>query len=176
MLQIGGEYDGRTRHAGNSIHSGMSTGCTKLPEVRILPDMGYHGALAHHGTHRYPPPAGERPQRLWPAPGACTPAGAWRFSPSATPIRAGSSPRWSAAERKDQTIIPNGHPHLPHEPARDLGREPKPRREPKSTKRAQPPGRAREPPARWSIGPARAGSTVQRAGRTRLLPDRFCTC
>jgi hypothetical protein len=32
----------------------------KLPEARILPDTGYHSALAHQGTHRYPPPAGTR--------------------------------------------------------------------------------------------------------------------
>jgi hypothetical protein len=28
----------------------------KLPGARILPDMKYHGALAHHGNRRYPPP------------------------------------------------------------------------------------------------------------------------
>jgi hypothetical protein len=27
----------------------------KLPQARILPDMGYHGALTHQGTHRYRP-------------------------------------------------------------------------------------------------------------------------
>ena len=32
---------------------------TKLPGARILPEMKYHGALVHHGNHRYPPPAQE---------------------------------------------------------------------------------------------------------------------
>ncbi len=28
----------------------------KLPGAQILPETAYHGALAHHGTHRYMPP------------------------------------------------------------------------------------------------------------------------
>jgi hypothetical protein len=35
----------------------------------------------------------------WPVPGTCLHNGAWRFSPSATLIRAGSSLRWSVAVR-----------------------------------------------------------------------------
>jgi hypothetical protein len=29
----------------------------KLPEAQIHPGMKYHGALGHHGNHRYLPPA-----------------------------------------------------------------------------------------------------------------------
>jgi hypothetical protein len=77
-----------------------------LLEARILLDMKYHSALAHHGTRRYPPPRTE----MTPAPPGGTwhlPDGAWRFPPSATPVRAGWPLRWSAAAQV-------GHFHTRH--------------------------------------------------------------
>jgi hypothetical protein len=48
-----------------------------LPEARILPYMGYHSALAHHGTHRPPGPGDDRgaPWRCLAAAGTAGPVG-----------------------------------------------------------------------------------------------------
>jgi hypothetical protein len=47
----------------------MCTGMhKKLPGAKTLPDTAHHGALVHHGTHRYPPVPKIITGRLWAVP------------------------------------------------------------------------------------------------------------